>query len=284
MIIDSHVHVWVQKPEKYPWSPIGGYVPSNDAPVEELMKIMELNNVGGAVLVQPTPYGWDNRYLLDAVNTDNNKFRSVCLVDPLSPQNAEKMYSLVTEENASGFRLNWNLHPLDVWTENTNHFSFWETASELKTPVCIQCTLDFVPLLKLMHSRFPQVRVVIDHLGRLNTRDGITNINFKQLLSLSHEPNIYIKISGFYYCSTQSLPYTDLDPFLHEILNSFGVQRCLWGSDFPFIKEHWDYSKFLEFIKKTEFCSETDLEWILGKTAWNLWWKLPDEVQVNSLK
>ena len=272
MIIDSHVHVWVQQPEKYPWLPVGGYIPNTEAPVEKLLEIMALNGVDRAVLVQPTPYGWNNRYLMDAAKIAPDKFRTICLVDPMSPQNVNEMKRLVELDGVSGFRLNWNLQPVDVWEETPAHLSFWKTASELNRPICIQCTLEYIPLLRSMCQRFPQVHVVVDHLGRLNTAGGITNFNFQQLLSLSQEPNTFIKISGLYYCSRQSPPYTDLMPFLQTVLDSYGAERCLWGSDFPFIQEHWDYTSMLEFIKQTVSRSEDDIQWLLGKTAWNLWW------------
>ncbi len=91
MIIDSHVHVWVQQPEKYPWQPIGGYVPENEASVEMLLAVMDAAGVEGAVLVQPTPYGWDNSYLLDAAERYPDRFRCVCLVDPLDESRSAKL-------------------------------------------------------------------------------------------------------------------------------------------------------------------------------------------------
>ena len=38
MIVDSHLHVWVQKPDQYPWQPIGGYIPENEAPLKSIWK------------------------------------------------------------------------------------------------------------------------------------------------------------------------------------------------------------------------------------------------------
>lgn len=275
MIIDSHVHVWVQDPKKYPWVPIGGYVPDTDAPIEELLETLNLNGVDKAVLVQPTPYGWNNNYLLDAVKFDPEKFRSVCLVDPMSADHIEKMHSLVDVQSVSGFRLNWNLYPPTAWMDSDNHSSFWKTAGDLKRPLCIQCTLEYIPLLKTMCKRNREVLVVVDHMGRLITENSPHDRGFQNLLSLSQYPNIYMKISGFYYCSQQLQPYNDLVPFIERILDSFGAQRCLWGSDFPFIQQHWSYSGLLEFFNQTNLWSESELEWLMGRTAQELWWNQP---------
>lgn len=273
MIIDSHVHVWVSDPQRFPWAPIGGYVPETDAPVEELRQTLTSSGVDKAVLVQPTSYGWDNRYLLDAVATDLEKFRAVCLVNPLDPNHVQTMQKLVQEYDAAGFRLNWNLHPLESWVNSHDHTSFWKTAGDLKRPLCIQCTPEYTNLLKTMIERNGDVPVVVDHLGRLISSDGIQNGSFQNLLSLSQYPNVYIKISGFYYCSHQAPPYPDLVPFIKAILDTFGAQRCLWGSDFPFVQQHWSYSGLLEYLDQISFVSESDREWLLGRTAQKLWWQ-----------
>jgi len=272
MIIDSHVHVWVTDPQRYPWSPIGGYVPDSDFPVEKLIEDMASSLVGGAVLVQPTPYGWNNRYLLDAVRSAPDKFRAVCLADPEDPQNTETMRDLVKAEGAKGFRLNWNLKPVSLWQDMASHLSFWKAAEELSVPICIQCTPDYLSLLDTMCQQFPHVRVVIDHFARIKTQDGPNSQDFQQLLLLSKKENVYMKISGFYYCSQQNPPFEDFLPFLRSIHKYFGAKRCVWGSDFPFVHEHWSYQGFLDFLKRNGEYSEDDLDWVLGKTAQGLWW------------
>lgn len=272
MIVDSHVHVWVQQPEKYPWAPIGGYIPKTEAPIECLMDMMAANRVECAVLVQPTPYGWNNSYLLDSAKKDPSSFRSVCLVNPRSSQNADAMKKLVELHEVSGFRINWHLNPVSEWQNDPNHHLFWKTAAELNTPISIQCTLEYLPLLKSMCERFSNARVILDHLARFDPQQGVADVNFLQLLALSKYPNIFIKISGWNYCSRQSPPYADIVPFVQALLDAYGARRCLWGSDFPFIQEHWNYKDFVDSIEKNFSLSKEDLSWVLGKTARDLWW------------
>jgi predicted TIM-barrel fold metal-dependent hydrolase len=272
MIIDSHVHVWVQNPKAYPWSPVGGYTPTNEASVESLMEIMDLNKVSGAVLVQPTPYGWDHRYLFRAASSAPEKFRCICLVDPFSAQNAIEMANLVSVHGVSGFRLNWQLHPLDVWQSEPNHLSFWKAAADLKKSICIQCTPDYFSAIAAFAERFAETIIVIDHFGRLDFGGGTESEQFKALLALSQASNIHVKISGLNYCSNQTSPYSDSLPFVEEILRAFGASRCLWGSDYPFVEQHWNYAAFLDWIGQIAFLSQEDLQWLLFKTARKLWW------------
>jgi L-fuconolactonase len=272
MIIDSHVHVWVQQPALYPWSPVGGYVPQNEASIESLLTLMDANNVEGAVLVQPTPYGWDNRYLLDAARIAPNRFRTVCLVDPSQQNSASEMQKLVQESGANGFRFNWHLKPVEEWKNNSIHHDLWKMADKLNCPLCIQCTLDYVPLLQDFAKKHPSVRIVIDHLGKPNTSFGVNHPKFQELLSLADLKNVYIKLSGFYYASSQPAPFNDVLLFVQAIISAFDAHRCLWGSDFPFVVDRWNYASSLNWLNELVVLSAEDRSWILGKTAQKLWW------------
>jgi len=275
MIIDSHVHVWTQQPEKYPWAPIGNYVPDSEASVEKLLQVMDATQVEKAVLVQPTPYGWDNRYLLDSMQKYPDRFKAVCLVDPFSSGNAKEMTRLVRQFGVSGFRLNWNLHPATLWETSQDHAAFWDAAGELDSALCIQCTPDHFDLLGSTCRKYPAVKVVIDHLGRVSAENGLDSPEFLKLLSLADLPNVHVKISGWYYCSQQNPPIKNVHPIVGKIVKAFSARRCVWGSDFPFIQEKWDVSEMIKTIRKWDFLTTDDLDWMMGQSAQNLWWKQP---------
>ncbi len=273
MIVDAHVHVWVQNPAQYPWQPIGGYIPESEAPVEKLLSIMDANGVDGAVLVQPTPYGWDNRYLLDCARNYPDRFRSVCLVDPYSEMGSRSLQALVENHQAQGIRINWNLKPAAEWQNNTHHAVLWETASKLNIPICLQMTSEMTDLLRDFAGRFSKVNIVIDHLGRPKQAVRPTDPDFVDFLNLSQFPNLYVKLSGLYYYSSQSAaPYQDVLPLVQAVFRQYGAQRCLWGSDFPFIEERWSYAAMLEAVKNDWSMTAAELNWVLGGTAYSLWW------------
>jgi L-fucono-1,5-lactonase len=272
MIIDSHVHVWVQHPEKYPWQPIGGYVPENEASVEMLLAVMDTAGVGGAVLVQPTPYGWDNSYLLDAAERYPDRFRCVCLVDPLDENGSDALRRLVDERQIAGIRINWNIQPVEVWLTNAHHHALWKTACELAVPICLQLTPEYLRLAGDMAEEYCG-QMVVDHLGRPNTSAHSSDPQFMQLLALAAYKNVYVKLSGLNYYSDGQAPYRDVWPLIEAVCEGFGAQRCMWGSDFPFVQDHWSYDGLLSTIKKDWHLSPEQLDWVLGTTARNLWWQ-----------
>jgi predicted TIM-barrel fold metal-dependent hydrolase len=54
------------------------------------------------------------------------------------------------------------------------------------------------------------------------------------LLRLARNDNVYVKISGLYAISepASAYPHEAAWPFVDLVLEHFGPQRCLWGSDF----------------------------------------------------
>jgi len=270
MVIDSHLHLWVNRPEKYPWSPIGGYIPDGEAPLERFLGVMAENAIDGAVLVQPTPYGWDNTYLLECKQADQEKFRAVVLVDPLSEGAVDSLKRLIGE-GANGLRINLHLQPLAAW-DDIRFYELWEGCRNLDLPVCLQLTPEYLPFVGDIASTY-HIPIIIDHLGRPQVGSKLDDAGFLALLRLAEKPNIFVKLSGMNYYSAELAPYRDTWQLLAAAKERFGAERCLWGSDFPFVDEHWSYPENLNTIRKDFGFEETELEWILSKTARSIWWK-----------
>lgn len=271
MIIDAHLHLWINKPEKYPWDPIGGYIPENEAPLSNFKKLMDENNIAGAVLVQPTPYGWDNSYLFSCKYTDPEKFKAVILVDPFSDQAVKKLQQLIWS-GADGLRINLHLKSVKEW-ENKNFYELLEKCVSLKMPVCFQMTPDYLNLLHKLAVAIPG-KYIIDHMGRPELGSQPTDEKFMKFLALSEHSNIYIKLSGMNYYSQESAPYQDTWALLEAANAHFGSEHCMWGSDFPFVEEHWSYAQLLDMIRHHLGFTDDELDWILGKTAKSLWWQI----------
>ncbi len=270
MTIDSHLHLWVNDPDTYPWSPIGGYIPENDAPLSQFQKVMEANTIDGAVLVQPTPYGWDNSYLLHCKNTDPEKFKAIVLIDPLSTSASEVLQQLVMQ-GADGIRINLHLRPLQDW-DNKHFYEFLENCVQVNLPVCLQLTPTYLQFLEKLAQDFA-TNFIIDHLGRPKCGSQPKDGHFINLLALSEYNNVYIKLSGMNYYSTESAPYHDTWELLITVKNHFHADHCTWGSDFPFVEEHWSYAENLNLIRRSLHFTEDELDFILDHTARTVWWK-----------
>ena len=70
----------------------------------------------------------------------------------------------------------------------------------------------------------------------------------------------------------QPFPFESIPPLIEMAIDAFGPSRLMWGSDFPPVASREGYRNALRFpMEHVPFRSETDKEWIFGKTAMSLW-------------
>lgn len=212
-VIDAHVHVCVLDEEHYPFTPLLGYLPAEPAPVEALIARLDACGVDAAVLVQPSYYGYDNRYLLECLARYPQRLSGVCLADPVGAHFAEA---------CRGVRLNAVGHPGSGWLTQTAVAGFWRKAEEDGIVVCVQCGPEQVAELTAVAMAHPGAACVIDHLARGAWDD---------LLAAAEVRNLFLKLSGLSRLSAEPYPHRDLWPRLAALVRAFGPERCLWGSD-----------------------------------------------------
>jgi predicted TIM-barrel fold metal-dependent hydrolase len=119
---------------------------------------------------------------------------------------------------------------------------------------------DMLPLLEATDAR-----VVVDHCGRPRPGAGLDQPGFAALLRLAATGRFFVKISGYAKFSGQGYPYRDAWPYVHALIQSFGPDRCVWGSDWPFLRaqERIDYGPLLKLIEHLvpEPASRSKLLW-----------------------
>ena len=271
MIIDAHLHVWSDDTDKYPWNPIGGYIPERSASIDDFKQRMGEFGVDKAVIVQPTLYGWDNSYLMDVCRREKDRFKAVVLVNPETKKSCADLRKLI-DEGANGLRV--NLHLLSVKFLRSDDFhALIDTANELEIPVCFQLIPKYFDEIKNIFRQYPKTRFILDHMARPKAGAKPEEPGSIQFLDLSKFSNVYVKLSGLNYFSNQSHPYKDTWPLLKAALAQFSMERCMWGSDYPFVNDHWSYRDSLETFRMEIGFSEVELSWLLGKTADSIWWR-----------
>jgi predicted TIM-barrel fold metal-dependent hydrolase len=60
------------------------------------------------------------------------------------------------------------------------------------------------------------------------------------------------KVSGPFRSSVEGHPWRDVDPFVEAVLEAFTPDRCVWGSDWPFVRmdERVDYGPALAWLRR----------------------------------
>lgn len=98
----------------------------------------------------------------------------------------------------------------------------------------------------------PGVSFVLDHLGKPNIEDGLFDTWSTHLTSLAERQNVTCKLSGVL---TEADPETwtpvEIRPYLEHALDCFGVDRLMFGSDWPVVRLAADYPTWLDLLDTT---------------------------------
>ncbi|MBM4074448.1 MAG: amidohydrolase, partial [Planctomycetes bacterium] len=126
--------------------------------------------------------------------------------------------------------------------------------------------------LERMALRHPKLPIVIDHCLNLaagKEHDAVLS----DMLALSKIPNLHAKLSYLVTGSAEEYPFRDMHPSCKQIIQAFGPDRCIWGSDFPC--ELWclkaTYQQHLQVFTKELGLDEETKQKILGTTPKRLW-------------
>jgi predicted TIM-barrel fold metal-dependent hydrolase len=146
--------------------------------------------------------------------------------------------------------------------ENPKSFRAWEILAELKLPMCIQTGPIGLPQVRMLAQKFPRVNIVLDHLAR-------PYANAASLFAMADLPNVYLKLTPRIFGDVKK-EKASAETFFPRVVEAFGAARLAWGSNFP--TSPGTLTEILATAQDGLQClSETDREWIFGKTALKLY-------------
>ncbi|CCE02605.1 amidohydrolase family protein [Bradyrhizobium sp. STM 3809] len=244
--IDCHIHVI--DPARFPYAADTPYRPTGAeiAPVAHLIRVLDVFDVRHALIVATNSgYGSDSRILLDALRFGNGRFKGVAVVEKdVGIKELERLKAA----GVIGVAFNVPFHGTHYYQDAA---PLLEKLTELDLFLQVQVEqdqlLDLLPLIE--RSR---VRLVFDHCGRPVVEHGVERPSFQALLALGRERDAVVKLSGYYKFARQAWPYTDTWPFIAALVDAFTLDRCVWGSDWPFLRapERLDYGPLLAGISE----------------------------------
>lgn len=244
--IDCHIHAI--DPLRFPYGADTPYRPSGQeiAPAAQLIRVFDVFDVRHALVVATnTGYGSDSAILLDTLSQGGGRFKGVAVVEnDVDIRELERLKAA----GVIGAAFNVPFHGAEYYR---NAAPLLEKLTSLGLFLQIQVEndqlLDLLPLI----DKSP-VRLVFDHCGRPSVSQGLKGKAFQALLALGREREAHVKLSGYYKFSQQPYPYEDTWPFIAALVDAFTLDRCVWGSDYPFLRapERLDYGPLLAVLTK----------------------------------
>ena len=269
MIIDSHCHAWTRWPYQPP-------VPdeSQRGRIEQLLHEMDLHGVDrAAVVCAQIEHNPDNNdYIAEQVQRYGQRLYQLADVDcswsPTyhRPGAARRLEQAAQRWPISGFTHYLREDDDGAWLYGAEGRDFFGVAAERKLIASIAGHPGQQAAIRRVAAQFPALPILCHHLAGLRVDGGAQSL--AQVLPSAQFPNLYIKLSGFAYCSRTGweYPYADTRPIISALYEHFGTRMC-WGSDYPVLRFWMTYQQSLEaFRTHCDFVSEVDKQAILGGT------------------
>jgi 2-pyrone-4,6-dicarboxylate lactonase len=225
--VDAHCHVFGPG-DVFPYAPERKYTPC-DAPKEKLWELRDFLGFERNVIVQATCHGTDNRALVDALKSSNDRARGVASVGPnVTDAELKELH----EAGVRGVRFNFvkrlvDTPPRDVLMSIANRIK------PLGWHIVIYFEAQELPELYDFFTSLPTV-VVVDHMGRPDVTKPVDGPEFELFVKLMREhENFWSKVSCPERLSKVGPPhYEDVIPFARRLVETF-PDRVLFGTDWP---------------------------------------------------
>jgi predicted TIM-barrel fold metal-dependent hydrolase len=263
--IDCHNHVL--DPARFPYQPDTPYRPAGQevATAVQFRAVMDAYGVDYALMTGPNSgYGTDCRPLLDAIASSAGRIKGMAVVDLTAPT-AE--LSRLKAAGIAGVAINPTLMGVDYYLKCDDLLA---RLADLDLWLQIQTEKDLlVPLLGLIERS--GAKLIVDHCGRPDARAGLGQPGFQALLALGRTGRAAVKLSGLAKFARTPHPYPDGWPYVRALVEAFTLDRCVWGSDWPYLKatERLDYGPLLKLVESL-FPDPADRRKLLWETPCRL--------------
>jgi len=231
--------------------------------------ILEQNGIGGSVLVQVDQDEKENEFQLK--NADENDFiKGVVGWVNLQVDNIEERLEFYKQfEKMKGFR-----HILQGEADRALMLkpAFMNGISKLKKFGYTYDILIYTDQLKYARefvAAFPDQPFVIDHIAKPNILEHNIKDWKMDITAVAEHENVYCKVSGMVTeADWQNWRKEDFTPYLDVIVEAFGIDRIMYGSDWPVCLVAATYEQMKSIVDdRLSSFSKDEQEKFFGKNA-----------------
>jgi L-fuconolactonase len=281
LIIDCHAHVTSPDEERYPLKAAPRLIPGGKGALEDLRAAATANGVTAVRAVHTvSSYDYDNRYLCDVARDNPDWVAGICTLEPDDPASPELLAQCVGEYGVRTLRST----PGDTRRtfDHDGVRALWKACAELGASVDIFLMRpEHVEGAEKLLREFPDLSVGFCHCMDLKPGPDYDHV-LAEVLRLADYHNLIAKVDFISTGSEMGYPGDDLHNAALKIIDTYGPERCVWGSNFP--NSLWTpgftYAEHLRMFTEILPLSDKTRAQVLGETARRLWF--PDLSEVPS--
>jgi L-fuconolactonase len=273
MLIDAHQHYWTPERGDYFWMPKGHAVLDRQYMPYDLAPQLKAAGIQKTVLVQAAPTVNETEFMLGIADASPSVAKVVGWVDFENRADLKQLQRLKAHPKFAGVR------PMIQDIADTDWMLRGDIQWAFEALVDLDLTFDALGFSRHLKNfltifeRYPKLRVVIDHSMKPQIRDHQTAKDEFKFWSagmgrIAKETNVYCKFSGLVTEDIEAWSTDRLRPYAGFVLEAFGPDRVMWGSDWPVCRLRCEHANWLKSAKDlTAHYSAGDRARIFGGSA-----------------
>lgn len=273
-IIDAHSHLWLTQDvvvdgfHNYPTGRgrsmffgeerqmLPPFMTDGTNKAEVFLANMDYAQVGAAVVVQEIIDGNQDAYLLEVQKQWPDRFLTCALVDldhdtPLRVPEGFRAVAI------PGHRMHKDL------TDPASMAFFKELESRgIILSMCLDDNLEQITQMQKVIDACPDLKIAIGHFGMVTCKHWMDQIK------LAHAKNVYIETGGMTWLfNSEFYPYPSCVKAIREAADEVGIDKLMWGSDYPRTICAITYKMSYDFVLKSDLLTQAEKEAFLGGNA-----------------
>ena len=248
--IDSHQHFWMFDPIRDSWITEEMKVIKKDFLPADLQPILKQHGFDGCVTVQSDQSYNENRFQLHNA-TENDFIKGIVGWVDLASSHVERDFEYLSQfEKIKGFRHVLQGEPqrdLMLQRAFVNGISLLGKYNYTYDILIFKDQLQYLP--KFI-SAFPDQRFILDHIAKPDIKNNDIDQWKKDISVLGQFENLYCKVSGMVTeANWKTWKKEDFKPFLDTVVETFGVEKIMFGSDWPVCLVAASYTEVVAIVE-----------------------------------
>lgn len=273
MKIDAHQHYWNPARGDYDWMPEDNTTLNRVYGPADLAPALKRHEVDGTIVVQAAATVAETEYMLGLADATDSIKGVVGWIDFEDTADLASLRRLANHPRFLGVRpMIQDIPDVDWMLRDDIQWAF-------QALVDLDLSFDalgFPRHLANFHAlltRYPTLRVVIDHTMKPQVRDAMAGKEAfadwaSGMARLARDTSAYCKLSGLVTEADDGWSIEDLRPFADHVIDSFGPERVMWGSDWPVCRLQAEYDVWHDTAHSlTEHLSASERAEIFGGSA-----------------
>ena len=250
LVVDAHHHFWDPARARYPWMTDALASIRRRFGPEDLRPLLAANGVDRTVLVQTISSLGETREFLATAAANEFIAGVVGWVDLIAPDLAEQLAALRAGPGGAklvGIRHQVHDEADPAWLGRTDVRRGMTAVGKAGLAYDILVRTRELPSVLALVRDFPSMRFVVDHIAKPPITSGAIDEWAARLRPLAEYPNVFCKLSGMITeADWKSWRVDDLAPYASRVLEWFGPDRCVFGSDWPVCLVAGSYAQVID--------------------------------------